>query len=525
MDSQVLATRGFGGYRQYRIPAMAVTPSGRVIVIYDARADLDDLPGPVDLVLRTSDDNGDSWSAQELFLESSGVSGYGDASILIDPTFGTHGRIIVFCQASHLASFFESSLGSEVNNPKIVHVHRSISDDNGESWKHEIITGQVKSADVEGIFASSGMGGVISAGPYKGRLIHSFVLRRSQELLGALAYSDDHGITWALGAEIPGGNESAVACLDDGSVLVHSRARPFRLSGRSFDGGLSLSSLSSDMELPDPSDNGSLSTLKSGDVLCTHNHDQDLRRRTVAKISSDRGRTWPSAVVIEEESSGYSTSCELANGRIAIFFERFGYSEMVFCRLDLEDFIATEQAVPEQLDEYEIDFKVILRYVRPGREEKTLNRISASTKNRIPLIDMTHFNASERKEIGPSNGSASGDPIFTKAEFDQILGPVNPGLHPGDELRFSGRIKNQSPFTLENLSFKHPCSGNEIRDQSISPQEKLTFMDLRYVLTQADIDQSFLILVFHWRAQLESRGLVTGELIHRISTSTGLPIE
>jgi sialidase-1 len=34
MEQQVLAVRGVGGYRQYRIPAMAVTPSGRIIALY-----------------------------------------------------------------------------------------------------------------------------------------------------------------------------------------------------------------------------------------------------------------------------------------------------------------------------------------------------------------------------------------------------------------------------------------------------------------------------------------------------------
>ena len=51
MKEKVLAVRGVGGYRQYRIPAMAVTPSGRIIAIYDARFDFDDLPSPIDLVL------------------------------------------------------------------------------------------------------------------------------------------------------------------------------------------------------------------------------------------------------------------------------------------------------------------------------------------------------------------------------------------------------------------------------------------------------------------------------------------
>ena len=143
MDYQVLASRGIGGYRQYRIPAMAVTNSGRIIAIYDARVDLDDLPGPIDLVIRMSDDNGERWTAQEVFLASEGVSGYGDASIIFDPNVGDKGRIIVFCQSSSLASFFESSLGCAQDDPTVVHISLSISDDDGETWSHKIVTGDL----------------------------------------------------------------------------------------------------------------------------------------------------------------------------------------------------------------------------------------------------------------------------------------------------------------------------------------------------------------------------------------------
>jgi sialidase-1 len=94
MQQQALAVRGFGGYRQYRIPAMAVTPSGRVIAIYDARLDFDDLPGPVDLVIRTSDDNGATWSDQNIFRQHKGISGFGDASIIVDPSFGASNKLV-----------------------------------------------------------------------------------------------------------------------------------------------------------------------------------------------------------------------------------------------------------------------------------------------------------------------------------------------------------------------------------------------------------------------------------------------
>lgn len=518
MDFRVLATRGVGGYRQYRIPAMAVTPSGKIIAIYDARVDLDDLPGPIDLVIRTSIDNGDTWSPQKVFLKGEGITGFGDASIIIDPTVGEHGRILVFCQTSELASFFESSLGSDINDPAIVHISLSISDDEGQTWQHRIITDQVKDSVTHGIFASSGMGGRIPSGPYEGRLIHSFVLRRGDNLLGALAFSDDHGETWRLGAEIPNGNESAVACLNDGTVLFHSRSTPNRLSGISRDGGETLESVEPHHQLPDPSDNGSLCVLRSGYVVCTHNHDHDLRRRTVAKRSSDGGVTWPEAVMIESDSSAYSTSCELADGRIGVLFERWGYSELVFCRISPDEFRRTEEVLRPEVDNDGIGFHVVFRYVRPGRNVEMLRKMEGSIRRHVPPVDMTVFRASERKEIGPLGGSASGDPIFTKEEFEAILGPVSPGLHVGDELRFSGRLINQSSDELKKIEISHFATETPMIHDQLAPGEKFTFMDLRYVVTQEDVNRGQIHPRFTWRAEPNK----SGEIRYVISTDSGL---
>lgn len=518
MEFRVLATRGIGGYRQYRIPAMAVTSSGKIIAIYDARVDLDDLPGPIDLVIRTSDDNGSTWSPQKVFLSGEEITGFGDASIIIDPTVGAHGRILVFCQTSELASFFESSLGSDINDPTIVHIMLSISDDDGITWRHKVITDQVKDSVTHGIFASSGMGGRIPSGPHKGRLIHSFVLRRGDTLLGALAFSDDHGETWKLGAEIPNGNESAVACLDDGTVLFHSRSSPYRLSGLSRDGGETLVSVEPHHELPDPSDNGSLCVLRSGAVVCTHNHDHDLRRRTVAKRSLDGGVTWPDAVMIEKDSSAYSTSCELADGQIGVLFERWAYNEMVFCRFSPDDFKPFEGVIQPEVDNNGIGFHVVFRYVRPGRNKETLQKLEGTTKRHIPPVDMSVFRASERKEIGPLGGSASGDPIFTKEEFEAILGPASPGLHVGDELRFSGRLINQSKDELTKIEIRHFAAENPLICEKLELGDKFTFMDLRYVVTEEDVNRGEIHAQFTWRAESNK----SGEIEYVISTDSGL---
>ena len=489
MDQQVLAVRGVGGYRQYRIPAMAVTNSGRVIAIFDARADFDDLPGPVDLVIRTSDDNGASWSKQEVFRKHEGTSGFGDASIVIDPSYGKHGRIIVLYQWTRIAGFFESNSGTDIDDPLIAHIARSISDDDGITWRHDVITDQLKDASTLGIFATSGMGGRISSGEFAGRLLQTFVLRNKSELLSAIGYSDDHGENWKLGARIQGGNETAIAGLNDGSVLLHSRATPHRISGRSIDGGVSLTELEPDLALPDPSDNGSLAVLSSGDVICTHNHDPDLRRNTVMKRSTDAGRTWSSGICIEADSSAYSTACELADGNIGVLYERNAYKEIVFAKFSENEFQPIVRVINQSEHSTDIEFTVVPRYIRPGRNQEIESQLINAPI--VPEVDMNIFNIKERKEVGPAGGTTSGDSLFTTEELDKILGPIRPGLHEGDEVRFSARISNQLSCPVVNLKITDR-SGEEIHEiDTVAAGSKECVLDIRQKVTSNDVSAGY----------------------------------
>ena len=522
MEHLRLALRGEGGYRQYRIPALAVTKSGRVIAIYDGRADFDDLPAPIDLVTRTSDDNGKTWSAQTVFRKHEGTSGYGDASILIDPTFGEQGRIIVLYQFTRDAGFFESTTGTSIADPHISHIARSISDDDGETWSHDFITNQLKDSNTEGIFATSGAGARVKLGEFTGRLLQTFVLRRGPRLLSAIGFSDDHGLTWSLGAEIPGGNETAIESLSDGTILVHSRSTPFRIAGISRDGGATLEFHEADRELPDPSDNGSLLLLNDGTLICSHNHDRNLRRKTLIKRSFDGGKSWPEAVLLELGSSAYSTVSELADGNIGVLFERNAYSEIIFTRVALNDFTSVDLLPSDPESEHGIEFTVVPRCIIPARDESALLSIS-NGRPLVPAVDMSQFNVTERKEVGPIGGSTSGDPLFTSAEYDLLLGPVSPGLHLGDEVRISGRLANHGKSELHDLRLTHADKHLIAERGTFAPGEKIVFLDIRQRVSEEDVLKGFLIVSLEYLAKIGGIR-VTEKARVSISIETGLPI-
>ena len=119
----VLAANG-KGYRQHRIPAFTVTPTGALLAVYDGRPDLDDLPSPIDLVQRTSSDGGMTWTAPRLLRAADGLDGVGDASLLTDSETG---RLWCFHASGAGVGFFESADGERDDDPAIQHVDLSFS--------------------------------------------------------------------------------------------------------------------------------------------------------------------------------------------------------------------------------------------------------------------------------------------------------------------------------------------------------------------------------------------------------------
>lgn len=519
MEETVLAKRGHGGYRQYRIPAMAVTPSGRIITIYDGRYDFDDLPAPIDLVFRTSDDNGVTWSDQAIFREHSGVFGFGDASIIVDPSVGDKGRVIVFYQHTKIAGFFESKIGTDLSDPEIAQIGLSYSDDDGNTWQHRYVTDQLKPEKIPGIFATSGMGGRITTGEFAGRLLQSFVLRSNNELFSQIGFSDDHGMSWSLGAVIPGGNETAITGLADGSILFHSRGTPFRIAGRSIDGGLTVSEISPDEALPDPSDNGSLTTLSNGCLICTHNHDSDLRMNTVIKESSDGGKTWSRGLVLERGSSAYSTACELKDGTIGVLFERNAYVEMVFARIKPTELIPIADLIHPDGRRDKVEFNIVPRFIRPAR--KGIETLLTEQLPQVPEVDMSSWRSSERKEIGSADGSASGDALLTTAQLNDLLGEVSPGLKLGDEIRLSGYLANYTNKPLEGVEIKDSSGVVIVKSDQIHPGEKLCFLDRRQIVSSVDLLRGYVSMEFQW----SSKGVVCVRKALNLSTKDGLPVD
>ncbi|HHU39601.1 MAG TPA: exo-alpha-sialidase [Propionibacterium sp.] len=353
MDATVLARSGdpFPGAAFdapcHRIPALAVTASGRVLAAWDVRLDWRDLPGDFDIALRHSDDHGVTWGEPRALRRHSPGHGFGDASFVVSPT----GRVFCWYVGSTGRSFFSADAGPDGEG---LELWLSSSDDDGETWTHRDMTA-LKPHDVTGMFAASGNGSVTATG----RLLQPFVLRTpAGEHYAATGFSDDGGDTWTLGGRVgPDCDENKVLALPDGTVLLHARSTPRRRSARSTDGGVSFTPPVPDPALVDPACNGGLALLDADGpvVACSLNDHPTERRRLVVRTSRDLGATWADPVLVDAGACAYSVCVPLADGALGLAWESGDYDEIVFARL-----------TPAELGLAGAPASVVARAGRPG---------------------------------------------------------------------------------------------------------------------------------------------------------------
>lgn len=537
----VLTTRGHGGYRQYRIPALAVTTKGTLLAAYDGRPNLDDLPSPIDLLLRRSADSGRTWGGQEVVRSGTGLEGFGDPSLLVDAETG---RIFLFHAAGTRAGFFEATAGMDPDDELVQHCDVSMSDDEGLTWQHRRITAALKASsgrEITGIFAAAGQGIQVHCGLYRGRLVQQYVVLSGGRIMAASAYSDDHGDTWRLGQLIEGTadggapNENKVAALSDGRLLLHSRATPRRLAAVSVDGGHSWSTPVPVADLPDPSDNGSLArfdglpsvaglAMRGTDswLLATNNQDPSLRRNTVLSLSPDDGATWPAKLVLCPGSSAYSTATRLPDGNIGVLYERQGYREIVFAsvppgqltgQLSSPDAAGPDVRLPPSAPGLSFDME--LRSITPGLPAVWQN----AGEFHVMAPGEEGWGAEAWKEIGQAYSPDQVQVLGTREAQDLNYGPITPGYKPGDILAFTGRVRNEGPEAAATVRLSGPGADAFPVADLLAGEEALYFTPT-YTVTEEDVEQNAFTVTYELSG-LCGRSSWRSSRIFRFDVTTG----
>ena len=318
------------GVSCYRIPAIITAPNGDLVAAIDERVpSCGDLKWSKDIniVMRRSIDNGDSWSEIETIVDYPLGKSASDPSIIVDKVTGA---IFLFF------NFMDLENEKDIYYLKVI---KSIN--NGQTWSSPIdITSQISKSEwhTDFKFITSGRG--IQAS--NGKLLHTLVnLKSGLHLFG----SDDHGESWYLiDAPIIPGDESKIIELIDGTWMINSRVngKGIRYVHTSTDEGATWLS-KPDSTLIDPGCNASIiryTSIKEGAdknrILFSNAKMKDGRNNMTIRISYDEGKTWTDGKTIYNGGSAYSSMSILSNGDIGLFFEKDDYQENVFVRLTLE---------------------------------------------------------------------------------------------------------------------------------------------------------------------------------------------
>ena len=318
------------GVSCYRIPAIVTAPNGDVIAAIDERvencADVN-ANKDINIVIRRSSDNGNTWSDIETVIDFPFGQSASDPSMIVDKETND---IFLFYNFMDLE-----------NDNGVYYLHVMKSADNGKTWNEpEDITSQIAKPEWEKDFKFITSGRGIQT--RSGKLLHTMVnLKNGLHLFG----SDDHGKTWFLiDTPINPADESKVIELTDGSWMINSRVHHLglRIVHTSSDEGKTWET-KEEPQLIDPGNNASIIRYTSKEdgydkdrILFSNAKMTKGRFNMTVRISYDEGNTWSDGKTIYPGSSAYSSMTILANGDIGLFFEKDNHTQNPFVSFSLD---------------------------------------------------------------------------------------------------------------------------------------------------------------------------------------------
>ena len=314
----------YGKACRYRIPALAVSTKGTILAFAEARrtggADI----GDIDAVVRRSEDGGKTWGPEIVIWDAGGHS-VNNPSAAVDPKTG---RIWLW-------------MGRWDGNAPSQHV--AYSDDDGETWsKSQDMVQILRDQITDGrslVIPGPGSGITLTRGKYAGRLIIP-INHNAGGWAPSVVYSDDSGETWKPGGALNQNiGESKCAELIDGSVLFVGNpgsGTKRRLTIIAEGGTKNATEMWETEDIKHAGCQGAVERHswpegdKPGILLYSGPGLEGARAKGTLHGSYDEGKTWPWKMMYYEGPSGYSDIEVLADGRVAILFEKDGKSNLGF---------------------------------------------------------------------------------------------------------------------------------------------------------------------------------------------------
>jgi lysophospholipase L1-like esterase len=330
LTTRLVCKHGTEGVHSYRMPALASTPSGTLLAVFDQRRHSAlDLPADVDVGLLRSTDLGDTWQPMRSILDYDAAAplargnGVSSPCILVDRQTG---RVFVAALWSHGDRGWNGSgpgLHPEQTG-QIVLIH---SDDDGLSWSPpRSITSEVKKPEWRLCAQGPGCGAQLR----DGTLVFPAYFRESSGAAHAcLILSRDHGRSWTASKpavpDSPPTSEAQVAELADGSVLFSMRddSRSGRRLWNRFnpaDGSWGTPWLG----MTDPTSRAALLRCDDGSLVFCNPVNPKVRATLTVRTSWDDGQTWSDGRLVDPRTSNTPSMSILGDGRIAVLYEGDG---------------------------------------------------------------------------------------------------------------------------------------------------------------------------------------------------------
>ena len=216
---------GDNGYVSYRIPTAMTLPNGRILAFCETRDSFKHDCVQNDIVMKSSDDNGRTWSKLKVIADAQDASLNNPTPIYVEEN---NEIIVVFQKYPPKQNEGITAVGVDGDVTKIQIVR---SRDNGETWgEKEDITKLVKLPKVTSQASGPGFGIRVVAGDNKGRILIPFnAVGGVDGWYNYLVYSDDLGQTWGIldGRSQYGTNESQVVQISANEFMVNARCHRF----------------------------------------------------------------------------------------------------------------------------------------------------------------------------------------------------------------------------------------------------------------------------------------------------------
>jgi sialidase-1 len=325
-----LFVSGQDGYHTYRIPALTVTTRGTVLAFCEGRRLGGGDSGDIDLLVKRSTDQGQTWSPQQVIWDDDGNT-CGNPCVVVDRATEAIWLLTTWNRGDDHER--EIIAGTSTDTRR---VFVSVSRDDGLTWgKPQEITKAAKQDHWTWYATGPGSGIQIQHGPHAGRLVIpcDHIEADTRHYYSHVIYSDDHGETWQLGGSTPQHqvNECEVVELAGGGLLLnmrnYDRTKKNRQVATSEDGGLTWKDQRFDPALIEPICQAAIEryrwpTAETASVILFSNPASESGRVNMTlRASLDEGQTWPVSRVLHSGPSAYSDLAILANGAIACLYE------------------------------------------------------------------------------------------------------------------------------------------------------------------------------------------------------------